>query len=257
MSLAKPTFLQVNENYVKHKVGSSEQSYMVADISDYDFYILAGVSKNELFSKLVMMNMNIPVGCAFDSSITEKPMYFPDNMRIMSKNVSAMKGKDNINLKYFIERYNDIFLKMDVHGAEYLWFLSLSTDDLMSFKQIVVSFYDVNNNPTKNRALNKINCFTKLSETHDVVAIDSSGPVLNVTYVRKDSQSAVEFSDDSEPEPVAVVEQPEPELVAVVEQQEPEPVAVVEEQEPEQVAVVEPVTESESDNVSLVVKESE
>jgi len=191
-SVANFPFLKLtDEPFNTHRIGLANDSYVIADIPDYDFYILAGISSNELFSKLVVLNLNIPFGCGFDGSIEQLPANFPaDRLKIIQKDVSIPMPairQNTTNLKYFVMNYHDIFLKMDIRGNEYLWFLSLSQEELLHFKQIVVTFYQVNTNPTKNRAMNKMNCFTKLFETHHVIHVDiKEEDNITVTYFRKD-----------------------------------------------------------------------
>jgi hypothetical protein len=42
-----------------------------------------------------------------------------------------------------MNKYNNIFLKMDIEGAEYPWLLSLNNDQLNKFKQIVIEFHGI------------------------------------------------------------------------------------------------------------------
>ena len=80
---------------------------------------------------------------------------------------------------------------MDIHGDEYVWLLSLPDNALNSFKQMVITFNDVNYNPTKTRAINKIKCFNKIIETHNIAhtqykGINENKSKLIITYIRKD-----------------------------------------------------------------------
>ena len=206
-SVANFPFLKItDEVFTVHRIGLVNSSYVVADVPNYDFYILAGTSPNELFSKLVVLNLNIPLGCAFDGQIEQVPENFPsDRVKIMKKDVAVNipnVSKNTTNLKYFVMNYHDIFLKMDIRGGEYLWFLSLTNEELMHFKQIVVTFYQVNHNPTKNRATNKINCFSKLFETHHVLNVDiKEGDTITVTYFRKEDIEEEEDEEEEEEKP--------------------------------------------------------
>ena len=80
----------------------------------------------------------------------------------------------------------DVFLKMNIYGDEYLWALATSKESLQKFKQMVIVFHDINNNPTQQRALNKIKCFQKIKDTHNVVSITPVGDNLIGNYIRKD-----------------------------------------------------------------------
>lgn len=45
------------------------------------------------------------------------------------------------NLREHLELHQDIFLKMDIEGAEFDWFNSLSLDEIKKFKQIVIEIH--------------------------------------------------------------------------------------------------------------------
>ena len=199
-----PEYFQASDKYETMMVGNKFAPYKVANISDYDCYVLAGIEENELFSKLIMSNMNIPYGLAFDANIHKISQYFPDDIRIINKRVSFLNDEHNENLSD-MGGNKDVFLKMNIYGNEYLWVLALSKESLFKFKQMVIVFHDINNNPTQQRALNKIKCFQKIKKTHDVVNVAPVGNNLIVTYFRKDSiedEESVELENKIDDEKV-------------------------------------------------------
>lgn len=189
-----PSYFKAVPGYEIIPVGPKMASYKVANETGYDLYILAGIDDNELFSKLITMNLNIPQGIAFDENISKISQFFPENIKVIGKKVSFKNDNYSENLSG-INGHQDIFMKMNIYGEEYLWILSASVDTLNKFKQMVIVFHDINNNPTQQRALNKIKCFKKLTETHEVVHIEPVDNNLVVTYFRKNSKS----SDLSQP----------------------------------------------------------
>ena len=184
-----PSYFKVVPGYEIIPVGPKTASYKVANETGYDLYILAGIDDNELFSKLVTMNLNIPQGIAFDENTSKISQFFPENIKVIGKKVSFKNDNYSENLSG-INGHQDIFMKMNIYGEEYLWILSASVDTLNKFKQMVIVFHDINNNPTQQRALNKIKCFKKLTETHEVVHIEPVENNLVVTYFRKNSKSS-------------------------------------------------------------------
>lgn len=187
-----PEYFEVSGDHETMTVGNKFSPYRVVNVSDYDCYVLAGIEENELFSKLVMMNMNIEQGIAFDANTQKISHHFPTNIQVINKRVSFKNDELHENLTDMGGK-KDVFLKMNIYGEEYIWALSLTKESLLCFKQMVIVFHDINNNPTQQRALNKIKCFQKLKKTHDVANINPIGDNLIVTYFRK------ETFDDEDP----------------------------------------------------------
>ena len=97
-------------------------------------------------------------------------------------------------MSYLINKYNNIFLKMDIEGGEYPWLLSIDESQLTKFKQIVIEFHGITNNGWGCDYDNKIKCLQKLSNTHFIIHAHGNnyGPVVNnipdvieLTYVNK------------------------------------------------------------------------
>ena len=209
MSVPIPTYFGIDKSYQTIPIGHVGQYNVIVNELGYDFFVLAGISGSEIFSKLVMKNLNITDGRAFDTNISNISSHLPtDRIKIITKNVGAFNTNSTENLNIVVSKFKDIFLKMDIGGPEYLWVLTQSHANLSRFKQMVISFHDVNNNPTKARAINKINCFKKLIVTHNIASIRSHQNKLTITYIRKngltetlsnisDSKTNIECGDSS------------------------------------------------------------
>jgi hypothetical protein len=131
---------------------------------------------------------------AFDGTINNYPHHYTKKITFYKRNISPYKDSTNSNLSYFTDNYNNIFLKMDIEGAEYPWLLSLSEDQLYKFKQIVIEFHGINDDSCNTKLEDKINCLNKLSNTHYAIHIHGNnyGGVINnipnvveITYIRK------------------------------------------------------------------------
>ena len=156
-----PDYFTVSTDYDVIPVGHKFNTHKIANETGYDCYILAGIEENELFSKLLIMNMNVSKGIAFDPDIHKISEYFPDDIKVVNKQISFKKDMYCENLSDLGEE-KDVFLKMNIYGEEYLWILSLPEETQKKFKQMVIVFHDINNNSTQQRAMNKINCFQKV-----------------------------------------------------------------------------------------------
>ena len=178
---------------------NKDGGYIVAIlIGNYDFYISAGVSTEESFSRdfIELYNMNKYNCAAFDGTINKYPNNYTDKIIFYKKNISPVRSNTTANLSYFTKNFNNIFLKMDIEGSEYPWMLSLTEDQLKKFKQIVIEFHGINDNSWNTNLSDKIKCFEKLSNTHYAVHIHGNNygnltknipNTVEITYIRKDT----------------------------------------------------------------------
>ena len=121
--------------------------YIIGDIGNiYDCYISAGISNEESFTKDFITKYNIDLfNCfAFDGTIDKYPYNYTKNISFIKKNINSFNDEHNTNLVSLIDKYNNIFLKMDIEGGEIPWILSLNTEQLNKFKQIVIEFHGIN-----------------------------------------------------------------------------------------------------------------
>jgi hypothetical protein len=193
-------YMKIYNFSVKKRLGVNLDGGYVIGILDgnYDYYISAGVSNEESFSRdfIEMYNMNKYNSAAFDGTINNYPAEYTDKIAFYKRNISPYKNSKNANLSFFTNNYNDIFLKMDIEGAEYPWLLSLSKDQLNKFKQIVIEFHGINDDSWNTKLEDKIRCFEKISKTHYAVHIHGNNHgkeinnipnVVEITYIRKNA----------------------------------------------------------------------
>jgi len=187
-------------NYAKKlRLGINEDGGYVIGLleGNYDFYISAGVSNEESFSRdfINMYNMDKTNSAAFDGTINDYPYNYTNNIIFYKRNISPYKDNKNANLSWFTDNYNNIFLKMDIESDEYNWLLSLSREQQTKFKQIVIEFHGINDDSWGVKLDSKIECFRKLADTHYAIHIhgNNHGTLTNnipdtveVTYIRKD-----------------------------------------------------------------------
>ena len=189
-------YLKVIKYDNKIRLGNqSDGGYVVADIPDYDCYISAGIGNDESFSTSVLEHFKIREAHAFDGTITSLPENCPKNMNCYQLNIGPNQTKTTANLKRFINNHNNIFLKMDIEGAEYPWLETLSLDNLNKFKQIIIEFHSINDDGLDISFDTKTKCAEKLSTTHYVIHAHGNNccnttelipNVIEITYVRKD-----------------------------------------------------------------------
>ncbi len=191
-------YLTIYDFLNKKRLGVNGDGGYVIGILDgeYDFYISAGVSDEESFSRdfINMYKMNKQNCAAFDGTIKKYPYEYTNNITFYRRNISPFKTDRTSNLSYFTDNYNDIFLKMDIEGHEFPWLNSLTEEQLNKFKQIVIEFHGIHDNSWNTNLSDKIDCFRKLSKTHYAIHIHGNNwdgitnripNVIEVTYIRK------------------------------------------------------------------------
>jgi hypothetical protein len=166
------------------------EGYVIGETNrNYDCYISAGISE-ESFSRdfINKYNMNVRNTFAFDGTINNYPRQYTKNIIFYKRNISPYKDSKNATLEYFINKYDNIFLKMDIEGAEYPWLKFLSSEQLNKFKQIVIEFHGINDDSLGTKLEDKIECLNKLCITHYPIHAETNNSipdVIEMTYLRK------------------------------------------------------------------------
>lgn len=185
----------------KMRLGNKyDGGYVIANLDiNYDCYISAGVSNEESFTRdlIKKYSFNKNNSFAFDGTIDDYPYSFTNDITFIKKNIGNTDNNQFTDLKFLIEKYNNIFLKMDIQGSEYQWLSSLNENDLKKFSQIVIKFHSLSSDDDLQ---SKIECLKKINKlfypihihanNHSLVVIKSDfyhvPDVLEVTYIRKD-----------------------------------------------------------------------
>ena len=171
--------------------------YVFGDINeDYDCYISAGISNEESFSRdfINKYNMNEYNSFGFDGTIASYPYHYTNKISFVKKNINNFNDEYNTDLSFLINKYNNIFLKMDIEGGEYPWLLSIDETQLNKFKQIVIEFHGITDDGWNCDYNNKIKCFEKLANTHYIIhahgnncadVVNNIPYVIELTYINK------------------------------------------------------------------------
>ena len=193
-----PEFLLCHHFDKKQRLGvKMDGGYVIAELDGgYDCYISAGIAEEESFTQdfITKYNMNENNSFAFDGTINNYPYNYTTNISFIKKNINYYNDDNNTNLQYYINNYQNIFLKMDIEGGEYPWLLHLEETQLNKFKQIVIEFHGITNDNWNNKYTDKVQCLKKLSKTHYIIHAHANnyGPIVNnfpdvieLTYVNK------------------------------------------------------------------------
>jgi hypothetical protein len=207
--------LQVYNFDNKKRYGATNDGgYVIAELNNekYDCYISAGISNEESFSRdfIKAHNMNKSNSFGFDGTIRDYPWNYTKDITFFKKNINSFNDDKNTDLSFLLDKYNNIFLKMDIEGGEYPWLLNLDISKLKKIKQIVMEVHSITNNNITHYN-NKVKCLEKLANTHYLVhahgnnhgiVVNNIPDVIELTYVNKDYfKSIPEFNSTPLPIP--------------------------------------------------------
>lgn len=179
----------------KMRLGNvNDGGYVIIDNYDYDCYLSCGISDNFTFDlDFIKYRPNVP-GHAFDGTI-EMPEQFPSEIKFNKMMIGPTNTSTTTNMHEYLDTYKNVFLKMDIEGSEWKWFLGMTSDQQKSLKQIVVEFHGLFDNKWQSTVEEKKQVLKNLSETHWLVHVhgNNNGPnngvpwVIECTYIRKDA----------------------------------------------------------------------
>lgn len=191
--------LEVYHYPYKIRLGAqSDGGYVICKLEgDYDCYITCGVANEASFDRdflNLFKNIGKNNSFAFDGTIKDYPWRYTKDITFIKKNISNFNDNNHTNLDNLINKYDKIFLSIDIEGGEYPWLLSLTQDKLQKFKQICIEFHGLNDNTWSSSLSDKIKCLNILNQTHYIMhahgnncsGIQNNIPdVLELTYVNK------------------------------------------------------------------------
>ncbi len=192
-------FLRVYQFDDKKRYGvNADGGYVVANLPNesYDCYISAGISNEESFSRDFIRDygLNETNSFGFDGTVNDYPWEYTKQISFIKKNIGPIDDDNNTNLDYLMDRFDNIFLKMDIEGGEYPWLFHMDESRLAKCKQIVLEFHGITNDGWGCSYQDKAKCLEKLSKTHYIVHAhgNNHGPthngvpdVIELTYVNK------------------------------------------------------------------------
>ena len=194
--------------YPKLRIGKNgDGGYVVNNISThYDILISGGVSDDISFEQH-FLNKHPNVKCfAFDGTVNSLPTN-DDRITFVKKNLGAFETETTTNLESYFEKYNNIFLKLDIEGHEFRLFPAIYKY-LHKVKQIVIEIHsskDIQLHPNYYTELGDIRdnmmfeMLANINKTHTLVHIHGNNGcrlgaingialpyVFECTYIRND-----------------------------------------------------------------------
>lgn len=172
----------------------SDGGYVIVDGLEYDCYISCGMSDEVSFDEaFVRQHPDVPAH-AYDGTV-RRPRALPESVMFFRTNIGPSESPTTTNLVHMSGPYHEIFLKMDIEGAEWKWLLEIPNQMLQSVKQIAIELHGLFDGSYGATVADKTAALERLNETHRLVhvhgnnygSINNSVPnVLETTWIRKD-----------------------------------------------------------------------
>lgn len=194
--------------YPKLRIGKNgDGGYVVNNISThYDILVSGGVSDDISFEQ-DFLNKHPNVKCfAFDGTVNSLPTN-DDRIVFVKKNLGEFETETTTNLESYFDKYDNIFLKLDIEGHEFRLFPAIYKY-LHKVKQIVIeihSSFDIQTHQVYYQGLNDIthdsmfSLLNNINKTHTLVHIHGNNGcglgsingivlpyVFECTYIRND-----------------------------------------------------------------------
>ena len=169
----------------------NDGGYVIVSILEYDCFLSCGIGNDLSFEwDFCLMNPGIE-SHVFDGTSLFKEEDI-NGLEFHKLNVGAECNETFTDLKEYLEKHKDVFIKMDIEGWEYGWLDCLEEKHLINIKQITMEFHGFERSMPYIERLNK---------THDIVhfhgnnyggIIDYEGMklpnVYEVTFLRTEEE---------------------------------------------------------------------
>jgi hypothetical protein len=198
--------------YPKKRVGSAfDGGYVMCDIpGNYDLILGGGVGRNISFEDGLLQMYPSLQAVVFDGTVDDIPSNVRNKDRItfVKKNLGSTITDTQTNLTPYFADHSDIFMKMDIEGGEFSLFQSITDDELLKIKQLVIEFH---------RGLfrgSNMDIFKRIAKTHWLVHLhpnNCSGTcdfngltipnIFECTFIRKSEGDNLTFNSRPIPDP--------------------------------------------------------
>jgi len=162
----------------RYRLGKDDDGgYIVFDLPcTYDLLLSGGVCDDISF-EVAFCSLHPQVPCAaFDGTVNGLPAGAQHpNITFFKKNIGSENTDSLTNWHEYLDKFQNVFIKMDIEGHEFPWLNSLSLSQLANVAQIVMEFHEPMN------AFHQAQ-FDKLNQTHYLVHFHGNN--CNQTLVR-------------------------------------------------------------------------
>ena len=107
----------------------------------YDCLISGGIDDDISVEQHLLNSFAYEIPCfAFDGTINHLPTC-DTRIQFIKKNLGNTNNDSCTNLHFYMDKYSDIFMKIDVEGHEYSLFSTFSEMHMLKIKQLVIEIH--------------------------------------------------------------------------------------------------------------------
>jgi len=157
--------------YNKFRLGkNNDGGYVLIDVPNikYNLFLSAGISTDCSFEEHFCDRFNTKC-YAFDGTIDNINTH-NKNINFIKKNIGINNNEIETNLLQYIDNNNNIFLKLDIEGAEISWLNILTKKHFEKINQMIIEFHFCEppyfNNFSECNTFNEINKYYNLLHLH-------------------------------------------------------------------------------------------
>ena len=186
---------------------NNDGGYVLCELNtNYDCFISGGIASSDDFSYYFIEKYNIRKEDCYgvDGTVETLPGNLIGKMNFIKKNIGSNETDKITTLVGIIEKFNNVFVKMDIEGGEWEWFSCLKIEDLSKIAQLVIELHGITDSSWHyGLTFDKFGCdknlkveyLRKLNKTHylvhahgnnaDKINICGIPNVIELTYVNK------------------------------------------------------------------------
>jgi hypothetical protein len=120
----------------------ADGGYVLSEgLPPYDYLLSGGVDKTVLFENAFVNRYDVPC-VVYDHTVESLPAGENDpRVTHERRMVGAVESDSGTNLTPYLDRYDDVFVKMDVEASEWEWIEALRSDQLDRISQMVIELH--------------------------------------------------------------------------------------------------------------------
>jgi hypothetical protein len=170
------------EHPIRRVGKNNDGGYVICSLPDsYDLFISGGIS-NDISFEQHFLNLYPSLKCyAFDGTINSLPSN-DQRITFVKKNLGKHETPETTNLKQYMDKCDNIFMKIDIEGHEFRLFPELE-NYMSKIKQLVLEIHspgDIKLHPVYFKGLSDIDhefmfkMFAMINKTHTLVHVHAN-----------------------------------------------------------------------------------
>lgn len=194
-------------NLPRVRIGeAADGGYVLSEgLSPYDYLLSGGVDRTICFENAFVKRYDVPC-VVYDHTVRSLPLGDNDARVVHERRmISGTESDTSTNLTPYLDKYDDVFVKMDIEASEWGWLEALGFEHLDKISQMVIELHllmDEEDSRKKHLDMSTLNhrlgLIMKLTRTHMLTHVHANNyggsfylngkeypSVLECTFLRK------------------------------------------------------------------------